>query len=65
MWIWDLGWKKFGSGIRDGKKSDLGSGINIPDPQYWLKDIVLLFRIVKSVWNVQILTEQNAQREPG
>jgi len=25
-----LGWKKFGSGIRDGKKSDPGSGINIP-----------------------------------
>jgi hypothetical protein len=21
--------------IRDGKKSDLGSGINIPDPQHW------------------------------
>ncbi len=51
--------------IRDGKKSDPGSGIYIPDPQHWLKDIVLLFRIVKSVWNVQILTEQNAQREPG
>jgi hypothetical protein len=25
--------KKFGSGIRDEKKSDPGSGINIPDPQ--------------------------------
>jgi hypothetical protein len=23
--------------IRDGKKSDSGSGINIPDPQHWLK----------------------------
>jgi hypothetical protein len=23
--------------IRDGKKSDLGSGINIPDPQHWNK----------------------------
>ncbi len=22
--------------IRDGKKSDAGSGINIPDPQHWL-----------------------------
>jgi hypothetical protein len=34
---WDPGWKKFGSeieGIRDGKNSDLGSGINIPDPQH-------------------------------
>jgi hypothetical protein len=28
------GMKKFGSGIRDGKKSDPGSGINIPDPQH-------------------------------
>jgi hypothetical protein len=24
-----------GSGIRDGKISDLGSAINIPDPQHW------------------------------
>jgi hypothetical protein len=30
----DPGWKKFGSGMRDGKNSDLGSGINIPDPQH-------------------------------
>ncbi len=30
------GWKKFGSGIRNGKKPDLGSGIrkNILDPQH-------------------------------
>jgi hypothetical protein len=28
------GWKKFGFGIRDGKKSDPGSGKNIPDPQH-------------------------------
>jgi hypothetical protein len=28
----DPGWKKFGSGIE--KNSDLGSGINIPDPQH-------------------------------
>ncbi len=32
----------FGSGIRDpgsrrGKNQDPGSGINIPDPHYWLK----------------------------
>jgi hypothetical protein len=26
MRIRNPGWKKFGSGIRDGKKSDLGSG---------------------------------------
>jgi hypothetical protein len=30
MRIRDPGWRQFGSGIRDGKKSDLGSGINIP-----------------------------------
>jgi hypothetical protein len=29
----DPGWRQFGSGIRDGKKSDRGSGINILDPQ--------------------------------
>jgi hypothetical protein len=35
----DPGWRQFGSGmeksrIRDGKKSDPGSGINIPDPPH-------------------------------
>jgi hypothetical protein len=35
MRIRDPGWRQFGSGIRDGKKSDPGSGINIPDPQHW------------------------------
>jgi hypothetical protein len=30
----DPGRKKFGSGIRDGKHSDPGSMINIPDPQH-------------------------------
>jgi hypothetical protein len=35
MRIRDPGWRKFGSGIRDGKKSDPGFGINIPDPQHW------------------------------
>jgi hypothetical protein len=34
MRIRDLGWRQFGSGIRDGKKSDPGSGINIPDPPH-------------------------------
>ncbi len=34
MRIRDPGWRKLGSGIRDGKKSDPGSGINIPDPQH-------------------------------
>ena len=31
----DPGWRHFGSGIRDGKKSDPGSGINNPDSQHW------------------------------
>ncbi len=42
MWIRDPGWEKigsgmenFGSGIRGGKKSNPGSGINIPHPQHW------------------------------
>jgi hypothetical protein len=36
MRIRDPGWGKFGSVIRDGKKSDPGYGIriNIPDPQH-------------------------------
>jgi hypothetical protein len=34
MTIRDPGWRQFGSGIRDGKKSDPGSGTNIPDPQH-------------------------------
>jgi|LakMenEpi03Aug12_release.lakeMendotaPanAssembly.Ray.scaffolds.fasta_scaffold2460683_1 hypothetical protein len=33
MRIRDPGWKKFGYGIRNGKK--VGSGINNPDPQQW------------------------------
>jgi hypothetical protein len=33
MRIRDQGWKNSGSRIRDGKNSDPGSGINIPDPQ--------------------------------
>jgi len=33
----DPGWRKFGSGIRDGKHSDPGSGINIPDSQHCLQ----------------------------
>jgi hypothetical protein len=34
--LFDPGWGKFGSLIRDGKKSGPGSGINIPDPQHCL-----------------------------
>jgi hypothetical protein len=39
MRIRDLGWKKFGSWIRDGRNSDPGSGINIPDPQHWFQSL--------------------------
>jgi hypothetical protein len=35
MRIRDPGLRQFGSGIRDGKKSDPGSGIDIPDPPHW------------------------------
>ncbi len=35
MRIRDLGRKKFGSRIRNGKNSDPASGIDIPDPQHW------------------------------
>jgi hypothetical protein len=35
MRIRDPGCRQFGSGIRDGKKSDPESGINIPDPPHW------------------------------
>jgi hypothetical protein len=34
MRVRDPGWEKIGSGIRDGKNSDPGSRINIPDPQH-------------------------------
>jgi hypothetical protein len=32
----DPGWRQFGSGME--KKSDPGSGINIPDLQHWSRD---------------------------
>jgi hypothetical protein len=31
--------EKFGSGMPDGKKSDPGSGVNIPDPQHYSQTI--------------------------
>jgi hypothetical protein len=36
----DPGWRQFGSGIWDGKKSDPGPGINIPDPQHCQRRIL-------------------------
>ncbi len=44
--IRDPGWKKVGSGIRDEKMLDPGSGINIPDPQHWSPDSFLILRIL-------------------
>jgi hypothetical protein len=41
----DPGWKKFGSRIRDGKHSDPGSGINIPDPQHYRPISMRIHRI--------------------
>ncbi len=50
----DPGWKKFGSGILDGKIwildlgwKKFGSGINIPDPQHWVLVSILLFLVYK------------------
>jgi hypothetical protein len=43
MRIRDPGWRQFGSGIRDGKKSDPRSGINIPDPQHWTQHSQMLY----------------------
>ncbi len=41
MRIWDPVWKKFESRIWDGKKSDPGTGINIPDPQHWFFQVFM------------------------
>ncbi len=41
MRIRNPGWEKFGSGIRDGKKSEPGSPINTPDPQRCLFMLML------------------------
>jgi hypothetical protein len=53
----DPGWKKFGSWIRDGKiqirdgkNSNPGSGINIQDPQHWLKYLNSVMRIRFPGW---------------
>jgi hypothetical protein len=46
----DPGWRHFGSGIREGKKSDPGSGINIPDPQHWFLIEFIDWRYSQSCW---------------
>jgi hypothetical protein len=38
--------------IRDGKYSDPGSGINIPDPQYWSVHYTTTVRSVKVFENI-------------
>ncbi len=68
MRILDPGWRQFGFGIRDGKKLDPGSGVNIPDPQHWIN----LRRIVwgiKRHWSKNnpgnnILSEKPRTRSP-
>jgi hypothetical protein len=48
MRIRDPGWRQFGSGIRDAKKSDPGFGINIPDPPHCTKvDKIKKFHVLK------------------
>jgi hypothetical protein len=42
MGIRDPGWRQLGSGIRDGKKSDPGSGITIPDPPHCYKEFATI-----------------------
>ncbi len=52
MRIRDPGWRQFGSGIRDGKKSDPGSGINIPDPTHcWGSDIPSPMIEILTLWS--------------
>jgi hypothetical protein len=51
------GMEKFGSGIRDGKNSDPGSGINISDPQHCRQDPILkldvkVVQFYPAVWYV-------------
>jgi hypothetical protein len=45
----DPGWKKLKSRIRDGKKSDLGSGINIPDPHDCFIDLYLISGLTNKI----------------
>jgi hypothetical protein len=71
MQIWDPGWKKFKSGIRDGKNSDQGSGINIPIRNtgqqffiYYQKYIIFLPLTFKELgFNTWKETEKGAKKE--
>jgi hypothetical protein len=52
MRIRDPGWRQFGSGIRDGKKSDPELGINIQDPQHCTVWLLMLFFNFLQIFNV-------------
>jgi hypothetical protein len=52
MRIRDPGWRQFGSGIRDEKKSDPGSGINIPDPQHWIYPVHLILAHIGEIGSI-------------
>ncbi len=41
--------------IRDGKKSDPGSRINIPDPQHWIQQAEMVFTTNKKLWEQKLL----------
>ncbi len=51
----DPGWKEFGSGIRYGKTSDPGSGINIPDPQHCKRLLSIYLRNLRSQVQIRSL----------
>ncbi len=57
MRIRDPGWRQFVSGIRDGKKSDPGSGINIPDPPHCRFHILFRSKLSPDMehWSYQYL----------
>ena len=59
----DPGWRQFGSGIRDGKKSDTGSGINIPDPQHCSDTVESEGREMKQC-GIQYIEEKNKKDPP-
>jgi hypothetical protein len=64
----DPGWKKIGSGmeknrIRDGKHSDPGSVINIPDPQHCILNITSLIASHRT-GNYGLYTETAGVVEP-
>jgi hypothetical protein len=52
--------------IRDGKKSDRGSGINIPDPQhYYFESCVLEISHLAAVLRRRVMKFTHAQKVTG